>query len=63
MGRRRSGEGRNDSGAPTLDELEARYLEDLVVRNYSSQTIKTKTWQLRRFETWCSERSIATAVE
>lgn len=36
-----------------------QYLESLRTRNYSSETIRSQAGDLRRFLTWCDERSLA----
>jgi integrase/recombinase XerD len=54
---------------PTRDDgrsfrpLFERYLEWITVHNFSPETVKTKRYQLERFEGWCKERDIDRPVE
>ena len=51
------------SEAQSFTILIARYLEWLLVRNYSRSTVRSKRWYLIRFERWCLEREIERPLE
>lgn len=46
-----------------LVALTARYLEHLRVAGYSPVSVRTRHYQLARFNAWCEERSLTRAVE
>lgn len=41
----------------------ARFLEDMLVKNYSTETVKTRAKNLRFFVSWLNEREISSPVE